>query len=290
MANPSFNNEQHILKCAAHSLDLSRPIVMGVLNVTPDSFSDGGLFLNKKNDKALERAECMVREGASIIDVGGESTRPGAKPVSVQEELDRVLGVVDAISQRLPVVVSVDTSTPEVMLSAARAGAGLINDVRALSRGGALEAAASLSLPVCLMHMQGKPETMQAAPKYMNPIEEIISYLQERISACENAGISRKRLLIDPGFGFGKTLDHNLQLLNQLNVFVKMGLPVLAGLSRKSMIGQVLDKPVDERLFGSVSAAVIAVMKGAKIIRCHDVAETVDAVKIAVAVLQEQSD
>ncbi len=288
MAQSLTEEGQLTLKCAARELDLSTPKIMGVLNVTPDSFSDGGLYLDKHHDRALARAECMLSEGASIIDVGGESTRPGARPVSVQEELDRVLGVVEAITGRMQVIVSVDTSTPEVMLAVADAGAGIINDVRALTRPGALETAARLSLPVCLMHMQGQPDTMQVAPRYRQPVADVYDFLQTRVDACEQAGISRHNIIIDPGFGFGKTLAHNLEILNQLDAFSEMNLPVLVGLSRKSMIGKILDKPIDDRLFGSISAATIAVMKGAKIIRCHDVAETADAVKLAAAVLNEQ--
>jgi dihydropteroate synthase len=288
MARALSANKQRMLKCAAYNLDLSSPKIMGVLNVTPDSFSDGGLFFGPDNAKALAHVERMVLEGASIIDVGGESTRPGAKAVSVQEELDRVTGIVDAVIRRFDVIVSVDTSRPEVMLAAASAGAGMINDVRALSEPGALAAVASLPLPVCLMHMQGKPETMQAAPRYDNPLVEIIAYLQARIGVCEQAGISRERIIVDPGFGFGKTLEHNLKLLRQLDALAVLNLPLLVGMSRKNMIGQILEKPVGERLFGSIAAATIAVLNGANIIRCHDVAATVDAVKVAAAVLNEQ--
>lgn len=265
-------------------LDLGRCHIMGVLNVTPDSFSDGGQ--HNSLDAALFRAEKMVEEGATLIDVGGESTRPGATPVSVQQELDRVVPVVEAIKENLNVIISVDTSTPEVITASAGAGMGMINDVRALQREGALAAAATTEVPICLMHMQGEPDVMQKAPSYEDVVSDIHAFLAERVSACSAAGISKERLILDPGFGFGKSLEHNYQLLNQLESFHSLGLPLLIGMSRKSMIGKVLgDRPAEERLIGSVAAAVIAAMKGASILRVHDVAETRDALSIVEATL-----
>lgn len=270
------------LDCAGRVLDLSRPAVMGVLNVTPDSFSDGGCYLQLAD--ALRRAETLVAEGAAIIDVGGESTRPGAQPVSVGEELDRVLPVVERLARELPVPISVDTSKPEVMLAAARAGAGLINDVRALRLPGALEAAAASGLPVCLMHMLGEPATMQREPGYVDVVGEVRAFLAERVRVCEATGIPRQRILVDPGFGFGKTLDHNLLLLRHLNRFTDLAAGVLVGISRKSMIGLLLNAPVGERLAGSLAAAVIAAWQGTSIIRAHDVRETVRALRVCAAV------
>tara|TARA_B110000977_G_scaffold10429_1_gene13607 strand:- start:2037 stop:2909 length:873 start_codon:yes stop_codon:yes gene_type:complete len=269
-------------------LNLSEPHVMGVLNVTPDSFSDGGnLFANQSVclDTAMQRARAMVAEGASLLDIGGESTRPGADPVSVQQELDRVVPVIEAIRASLEVVVSVDTSTPEVMIAAAKAGAGLINDVRALGREGALQAAADTQLPVCLMHMQGDPKTMQNNPQYESVVADVGVYFEQRMADCERAGIPLERILIDPGFGFGKTLVHNLQLLKQLDVLVNKGLPVLVGMSRKSMIGSVLGRPINERLYGGLAVTVMAYERGARIVRVHDVAPTVDALRMAHAVM-----
>jgi dihydropteroate synthase len=281
------------LDCAGLSLDLSIPHVMGVLNVTPDSFSDGGRYIGSATgrviiDSALKTVEGMIADGASIIDVGGESTRPGAEVVGPHEEMDRVLPVVEAIRERFSVVVSVDTSTAQLMTAAASAGAGLINDVRALSRDGAMQAARDTGLPICLMHMQGEPQTMQQAPRYDDVVTDVVDYLDARVKACCEAGIDRQKLLLDPGFGFGKTLQHNLELLARLNEFEGLKLPLLVGMSRKGMIGQVLDKPVDERLYGSLAVAVMAVAKGAHIIRCHDIAATADAIKMAAAVLARQ--
>jgi len=278
------------LDCAGLALDLSVPHVMAVLNVTPDSFSDGGRHVSNSAggvnlDSALQTVEKMIADGASIIDVGGESTRPGAKVVAPQQEMDRVLPVVEAIRRRFDVVVSVDTSTAQLMTAAAIAGAGLINDVRALSRDGAMQAARDTGLPICLMHMQGEPQTMQQAPHYDDVVTDVIDYLDARVKACCEAGIDRQKLLLDPGFGFGKTLQHNLQLLDRLEEFDCLKLPLLVGMSRKGMIGQVLDKPVDERLYGSLAVAVMAVAKGAHIVRCHDVAATADVVKMAAAVM-----
>ncbi len=266
------------------SLDLTVTRVMGVVNVTPDSFSDGGRFINA--DAALAQARRLISAGASILDVGGESTRPGATPVSVQQELDRVVPVIEALAPETDVVLSVDTSTPEVMREAARAGAHLINDVRALSREGALQAAMDTGLAVCLMHMQGQPGTMQMSPEYDDVVGEVERYLNQRIEACEAAGLQRQQLLVDPGFGFGKTLGHNLSLLKHLDRFRRWGCPVLVGMSRKSMIGDVLGKPVDQRLYGSLAAAVAAAMNGASIVRVHDVAETADAIAVINALHQ----
>jgi len=278
------------LNCAGLALDLSIPHVMGVLNVTPDSFSDGGRFIEGGTvsvnlDRALQIVGGMITDGATIIDVGGESTRPGAEIVGPQQEIDRVLPVVEAIRARFDVVVSVDTSTPQLMTASAASGAGLINDVRALQREGALEAARDTGLPICLMHMQGEPQNMQQNPHYDDVTNDVISYLDARVQACCEAGIVRDRLLLDPGFGFGKTLQHNLELLDRLDEFKRLELPLLVGMSRKGMIGQVLDKPVGERLYGSLAVAVMAVAKGAHIVRCHDVAATADVLKMAAAVM-----
>lgn len=272
------------LLCGNRELDLSRAQIMGILNVTPDSFSDGGRF--NRRDAALRHVEQMVADGAALIDVGGESTRPGAVPVPVEQELERVVPMVEAIASQFDVVISVDTSSPEVMTASAAAGAGLINDVRALEREGALEAARATGLPVCLMHRQGEPESMQLAPRYASVLDEVNAYLQARVEVCEGAGIARERLVLDPGFGFGKSLEHNLQLFARLSDLRPQGLPVLVGVSRKSMIGQVLDRPVDQRLYGSLALAALAVDAGAGIIRVHDVAATRDVVAMAQAVRQ----
>ena len=251
---------------------------MGILNVTPDSFSDGGAFIAE--DAAVAQAMHMVKEGASIIDIGGESTRPGAAAVSVDEELQRVVPVVEAIRKQSDVLISVDTSKPSVMNAAIQAGASIINDVRALQEEGALEAVAQLNVPVCLMHMQGQPRTMQHEPHYDDVVEEVIRFLQQRVAACELAGIERSQIWVDPGFGFGKTLEHNLQLLESLDQFQALGIPLLVGVSRKTMIGALLgDLPVEKRVLGSVGAAVVAVARGAKIVRVHDVKQTVQALQ-----------
>lgn len=278
------------LTCGSRVLDLSRTHVMGILNVTPDSFSDGGALYTRSAlsvDHALRRAAEMVAAGATVIDVGGESTRPGAAPVSVDEELARVVPVVERLTAELDVVVSVDTSSPEVISAAAYAGAGLINDVRALGRPGALSAAAATGLPVCLMHMQGSPATMQDAPTYDDVLEEVCAFLAHRIQDCEAAGIAKERLILDPGFGFGKTVEHNLRLLNNLDRLHALGCPLLIGTSRKSMIDHVLHRPVEQRLAGSLATVALAVMQGAQIIRVHDVAETVDVVRMVEAVRNE---
>ncbi len=259
---------------------------MGVINTTPDSFSDGGTLYRGDRldlDLTMQRAEAMAAGGAAILDIGGESTRPGAAPVTAQEEMDRVLPVLERITAEMDVVCSVDTSSPQLMREAAAAGAGLLNDVRALTREGALEAAAATGLPVCLMHMQGDPDTMQSAPHYGDVVGEVCEYLRCRAADCEAGGIARNRILIDPGFGFGKTVDHNLQLLNGLGRLAALGFPVLVGLSRKSMIGKLLGREVDERLPASLALAVLAVERGASVIRTHDVVATADALAMWVA-------
>ncbi|MEH6648582.1 MAG: dihydropteroate synthase [Motiliproteus sp.] len=266
-----------------HQLSLAIPQVMGILNVTPDSFSDGGQLVSSQQvdlSAVLRRAEAMVTAGAAILDVGGESTRPGAAAVSEQQELDRVVPVVEALVCEFDAVVSVDTSTAAVITQSAQVGCGLINDVRALQRPGALSAAAASGLPVCLMHMQGQPISMQQEPQYQDVVADVIAFLEQRIDACQQVGIVKQRLLVDPGFGFGKTLPHNWQLLNQLARFERLAVPMLVGMSRKSMIGEVLQKSVEQRLYGSLAAAVLALTKGAWILRVHDVAATQDAVRV----------
>ena len=272
-----------VLACGDRALDLTQPAVMGILNATPDSFWDGGR--HNTVSESLFAAEKMVADGAVIIDVGGESTRPGAPSISTEQELDRVIPVIQKISSSVDVIISVDTSSPAVMLAAADAGAGLINDVRALGRKGALKAAAKTGLPVCLMHMQGGPATMQDRPFYDDVFAEVNVFFDTVITRCVNAGISKHKLLIDPGFGFGKSLEHNLILMRRLGEFVERGMPVLVGVSRKSMIGAVLDRTVDQRLYGSLAAASYAVTKGVKVIRTHDVRATVDSVKMLAAIL-----
>ena len=269
------------LRCGDKTLDLSRPIVMGVVNVTPDSFSDGGRFLPV--EAAVAHGLRLVEEGAAIIDIGGESTRPGAAPVSVEEELRRVLPVVERLRQATQAVVSVDTSRPEVIREAAAAGAGLINDVRALGEPGALEAAAASGSAICVMHMQGDPRTMQRAPSYVDVVKEVKAFLDERVQRCRAAGVSSDRIVVDPGFGFGKNLEHNLELLRRLRD-LQGEWPLLVGLSRKSMVGTLTGRSAGERVHGSVALAVIASINGARIIRAHDVAATVDALKMVAAV------
>ncbi len=274
---------QHLI-CGDKVLDLSSPVVMGVLNVTPDSFSDGGQFFTL--DAALRHAELLINEGALILDIGAESTRPQAQIVSEQQELDRVLPVIAAIKQRFDIIISLDTSSPQVMLEGAKLGVGLINDVRALQRDGALAAAAKTQLAICLMHMQGQPATMQQQPQYASVIDEVYAFLKQRIDACHQAGINQSRLLIDVGFGFGKTLTHNLQLLAQLSQFKQLQCPILVGMSRKSMLGAILDgAPVNQRLFAGLSAATIAALNGAHIIRTHDVLATKEALAVVAALL-----
>lgn len=271
-----------MLICGSRSLSLQTPVVMGILNITPDSFSDGGRYT--RLDAALRHAEQMLADGAAIIDVGAESTRPGAVAIGVSEELDRLLPVVEGIASRLDVIISVDTSTPEVITAAAAAGAGLINDVRALRRPGALAAAAATNLPVCLMHMQGEPTDMQQSPHYRQVVNDVCAFLSERIQACEAAGIPRSRLIADPGFGFGKSLQHNLQLLRHFDDLQALALPLLVGVSRKSMLGQVLDgAPVNERQSAGLAAMLLAVERGARIVRSHDVRPTVDALSLWIA-------
>jgi dihydropteroate synthase len=263
-------------------LGLDRPVVMGVLNVTPDSFSDGGKFV--RLDDAVARGLQMAEEGAAIIDVGGESTRPGAQPVSLDEELRRVIPVIARLRDRTPAILSVDTSKPEVMHAAAAAGAGMINDVRALRAAGALEAAVMSGCAVCLMHMLGEPRSMQDAPAYADVVAEVREFLGARVEACLAAGMPAERIALDPGFGFGKTVAHNLQLLRHLGELAVHGLPILSGLSRKSMVGALTGRPADERAHGSLALAVIAALNGARILRVHDVAATVDALSVVAAV------
>lgn len=269
------------LTARGQTLSLATPQVMGILNVTPDSFSDGGT--HNTPAKALEHARKMIAEGATIIDIGGESTRPGAAEVSPEQEAERVIPVVAAIARESDVWISVDTSKALVISEAANAGAHILNDIRSFSEPGALQAAAHSGLPVCVMHMQGEPRTMQQAPHYQNVVREVYTYLEAQVARCVAAGIEKNHIILDPGFGFGKTLAHNYQLLDKLDLFHNLGLPVLAGMSRKSMIGQLMDIPPDERVAGSVACAVIAAMKGAQIIRVHDVKETVQAMKVVEA-------
>jgi len=268
-----------LLPCKGRKLDLSRPQVMGILNVTPDSFSDGNRFRQK--EAALRHAERLCTDGATLLDIGGESTRPGAAEVSVQEEMDRVLPVVEAVLAELDVMVSVDTSKPEVIGAACRAGIHMVNDIRALRLPGALAAvAADPEVLVCLMHMQGDPQTMQIAPHYGDILAEVHDFLLARTQDCVAAGIRRERLLLDPGYGFGKTLEQNYRLLGQQARLLALGYPLLIGVSRKSMIGNLLDRPVNERLAGSLAAALFAAQAGARIIRVHDVKETCDALRV----------
>ncbi|MGB5102194.1 MAG: dihydropteroate synthase [Steroidobacteraceae bacterium] len=267
------------LHCRSTVLDLAGPVVMGIVNVTPDSFSDGGLHASV--EAAVAHGLRLAEEGAAIIDVGGESTRPGSSPVSVGEEIGRVVPVIEQLAQRLAVPVSVDTTKPEVMRAAVAAGATMINDVCALTRPGALEAAAGTGAAVCLMHMQGEPRTMQAAPSYRDVVAEVRQFLDARVAACEAAGIARARICVDPGIGFGKTLDHNLALLARLDELAGPSLPLLVGVSRKSLVGMITGRPPDDRLAGSVALAALAVAHGASIVRAHDVAATFDAVKVA---------
>ncbi len=269
-------------QCRDRVLDLAEPVVMGVLNVTPDSFSDGGQFRNSQ--AALAHARAMVEAGAAIIDIGGESTRPGAPSADVAEELSRVVPVIEALRRESAVFISIDTSKPEVMHAAVGAGADIINDVRALSEPGAIEAAALSGAGICLMHMQGEPRTMQDAPHYDDVVAEVAAFLAARIRACREAGVEVARLVIDPGFGFGKRISHNLTLLKELASLETMGVPVAVGLSRKSMLAKLTGRAVDGRLAGSVALAAIAVLNGARIVRAHDVAATVDAVRTAGAV------
>jgi len=266
---------------------LQYPAIMGVLNVTPDSFSDGGRYMDP--DRAVERACCMLDEGADIIDIGGESTRPGATPLSPQAELDRVIPVITQLRQhRKDSFISIDTSKPEVMREAIRAGANMINDVNALAAPGALDAVVDAPVYVCLMHKQGQPATMQLEPHYADVKASVLDALKHRVAVCESAGINRDRLIIDPGFGFGKTTQHNLQLLHSLHQLTALSLPILIGWSRKSSIGDIIHQPVDKRLYGSLAAAVIGFLKGASLFRTHDVKPTKEAILVAEAVLKER--
>ena len=270
------------LQFANSELNLQEPLIMGILNVTPDSFSDGGQFIDF--DSAIKQAKQMLVDGADIIDIGGESTRPGAADVSEDEELHRVVPLIEALSKELDVPISIDTSKAVVMYEAVHAGASMINDVYALQKENALQIAAQLNVPVCLMHMQGKPETMQKKIEYKNVIQEVVDFFQQRINSCIESGINKENIIIDPGFGFGKNLQHNIDLLNNLQVFVESGFPVLAGLSRKSMLGQITGKDVSQRLAASLAVAQLAVNKGTQILRVHDVAETKDILRVLQAV------
>ena len=273
------------LHCGQFKLDLACPRVMGILNVTPDSFSDGGNF--SKTDQAITQALKLIGEGADILDVGGESTRPNATPVSLQQELDRVIPVIESLSAEINIPISIDTYKPAVMRAAIAAGASIVNDVKALQEDGALEVVATSEVAVCLMHMQGTPQTMQEDPHYDDVISEVSDFLLARANACKKAGINKNRLLIDPGFGFGKTRQHNITLIQKLDAFSQLGLPMLVGLSRKSVLGQMTGNDVDARLYASVAAAVVSAMKGANILRVHDVRATVEALKVASVVLND---
>ncbi len=276
------DNSTLTLECGGRELDLASTAVMGILNITPDSFLDGGIFMAA--DKAVPRAVEMAVQGAAIIDIGGESTRPGAEAVDAQQEMDRVLPIIEAVAAEIDIPISIDTSKPEVMRVAIAAGAGLINDVCALQQDGALQAASDCGVPVCLMHMQGKPRTMQEKPQYDDVVVDVIAFLKQRIEAATDAGINKKKILVDPGFGFGKSLQHNMTLLNNLQKLKALGVPILAGLSRKSMIDMALGLPVDQRLHASVALALIAAQNGARIVRVHDVAPTVQALRMWQAV------
>lgn len=269
------------LVCGKYALALDRPLVMGIVNVTPDSFSDGGKFLDKR--AAIMHARRMVEDGADILDIGGESTRPGAKPASLSEELDRVLPIIEALASE-GVPLSIDTQKPEVMGAALAAGASMVNDVNALQAPGALQVVASSNAGICLMHKQGDPETMQQQPQYHDVLSDVREFLADRANAVMATGVKAERIVIDPGFGFGKTVAHNLMLLRNLYHFLELGFPVMAGLSRKSTLGAITGRDVDDRMAASIAAALIAAQKGAKILRVHDVKETVDALKILDAV------
>ncbi|HEY8010518.1 MAG TPA: dihydropteroate synthase [Rudaea sp.] len=266
------------LDCGGRELVLDRPRIAGIINVTPDSFSDGGAFLDPQ--AAIAHGLKLVEEGADLLDIGGESTRPGANAVSTEEEIARVVPVIEALAKQVSVPIAIDTSKPEVMRAAVAAGAGFINDVYALRRDGALDAAAELKVPVCLMHMLGEPRTMQDDPHYDDVVSDVRRFLAERIFACEMSGIAKKSIVVDPGFGFGKTLEHNLALLRGLDQIAALGVPLLVGLSRKAMIGTLTGREVDQRAVGSAAAALIAVQKGALIVRVHDVAATRDALAV----------
>ena len=265
------------LHCGQFQLDLSRPLVMGIVNATPDSFSDGGQHL--RCDAAIAHAQQLIADGADIIDIGGESTRPGAQPVSVREELERVLPIIEGLRD-ISAPLSIDTCKPEVMREAIAAGVQMINDINALQDAAARDAVAASGVAVCLMHKQGNPQTMQQQPHYQDVVAEVSEFLHGRIAAAEATGIGRERIVIDPGFGFGKTLAHNLGLLRHLDNLRKLGVPIMAGLSRKSMLGTITGREVGDRVAASVAAALIAVQHGAAIVRVHDVRETVDALKV----------
>ncbi len=275
------------ITAGGRQIDLSSPVCMGIINTTPDSFSDGAQLQQKASsefqidvDKALSRAESMIRDGATFIDIGGESTRPGADEVSTQQQLDRVIPVIQAIRSNLDTCISIDTSSPEVMSEAIGAGAAMVNDIRALSHPHAIEVVKQMPVAICLMHMQGQPGTMQKSIGYDDVVDEVFTFLKERVQVCLDSGISRERLIVDPGFGFGKSQTHNYQLLKNLKRFAKLKLPLLVGISRKSMIGDVVDRPVDQRLAGSIAATIHALSAGANIIRTHDVAATIDAIRV----------
>ena len=275
------------LHCGQFTLDLTSPRVMGILNVTPDSFSDGGHY--SQTDIAVKQAYKFIEEGADIIDIGGESTRPNAEPVSLQEELDRVIPVIESLASKIDIPISIDTYKPAVMRAAMAAGASIVNDVKALQEAGAIEAVANADVAVCLMHMQGEPRNMQDDPLYDDVVEDVVTFLLDRVAICEQAGIKKNRLLIDPGFGFGKTRMHNITLIQQLNTLVNTGYPVLVGLSRKSVLGQITGNDIDARLYVSVSAAVVSAINGAKILRVHDVKATVEALKVVTAILPNEA-
>jgi dihydropteroate synthase len=280
--NTSDPSSSHFL-CGKYQLDLSSPCIMGIVNVTPDSFSDGGRY--DTVEKAVAHGLELVSEGAGILDIGGESTRPGAAPVSLEDELERVLPVIEQLSRTAGVPLSIDTYKPEVMRAAIAAGADIVNDVRALQEPGALEIVAASDAGVCLMHMQGRPQTMQIDPQYEDVVHEVNAFLAQRLAVAEAAGIVRERVVLDPGFGFGKKTEHNLQLLRQMDTTLALGRPLLIGLSRKSVLGQITGGDVDVRLHASLAASVISVMKGARIVRVHDVKATADALKVAAAIL-----
>lgn len=274
-----------MLHCGQFKLDLTRPRVMGILNVTPDSFSDGGHY--SQTATAIQHALSLIEEGVDILDIGGESTRPNAVPVSLQQELDRVIPVIEGlVAQQINIPISIDTYKPEVMRAAINAGASIVNDVRALQEDGALSVVANAQVGVCLMHMQGNPQTMQDNPTYNNVVKDVSDFLSLRVAACLAVGITKNRLMIDPGFGFGKTRAHNIALIQQLDALMQLELPLLVGLSRKSVLGQVTGAHVEARLYASVAAAVIAVLKGANIVRVHDVKATVEALKVVAAIAE----
>lgn len=280
MSNNTLRRDLHF-KCGKFQLDFSFPLIMGIVNITPDSFSDGGRYL--QYDAALSYAHTLIQQGADILDLGGESTRPGALAVSVQEELDRVMPVIEGL-RGAPIPLSIDTSKPEVMRAAIAAGASMVNDINALQNPEALNIAAASEVAVCLMHKQGTPQTMQRQPQYQNVVEEVQQFLRERITAVQAAGVSQQRIIVDPGFGFGKTLVHNLALLQQLKYFSGLGMPLLVGLSHKSMLGAITGQDVAHRVHASVAAALLAVERGANIVRVHDVQATADALKVWQAV------